>query len=43
MQNYRLRTTGSILEKIGVFSIKIWTKTEIVLNCGGWRVDFLKA
>ena len=43
MKNYRLRTAGSILEKLEVFSVKIWTKTEIVLNCGGWRVDFLKA
>ena len=32
----------SILENLGVFSIKIWTKTEIVLNCDGRRVDFLK-
>ena len=32
----------SILENLGVFSVKIWTKTEIVLNCDGRRVDFLK-
>ena len=37
-----LRTAGSILEKLEVFSVKIWTKTEIVLNCGGLRVDFGK-
>ena len=43
MQNYALRMVGSILEKLRVFFVKIWTKTEIVLNCGGWRVDFLKA
>jgi len=33
---------GSILEKLRVFSVKIWTKTEIVLNCDGRRVDFGK-
>ena len=32
----------SILEKLRVFSVKIWTKTEIVLNCDGRRVDFGK-
>ena len=33
---------GSIFEKLRVFSIKIWTKIEIVLNCDGRRVDFGK-
>ena len=42
MQNYALRMAGSILEKLRVFSVKIWTKTEIVLNCDGRRVDFGK-
>ena len=32
----------SILENLEVFFVKIWTKTEIVLNCDGRRVDFLK-
>jgi hypothetical protein len=32
----------SILEKLRVFSVKIWTKTEIVLNCDERRVDFGK-
>ena len=43
MQIFRLRMAGSILEKLRVFSVKIRTKIEIVLNCGGRRVDFLKA
>jgi len=42
LQNYALRMAGSILEKLRVFSVKIWTKTEIVLNCDGRRVDFGK-
>ena len=42
MQNYALRMAGSILEKLRVFFIKIWTKTEIVLNCDGRKVDFGK-
>ena len=42
MQKLKLWTAGSILEKLGVFSIKIWTKTEIVLNCGGRWVDLGK-
>ena len=42
MQNYALRMAGSILEKLRVFFVKIWTKTEIVLNCDGRRVDFGK-
>ena len=42
MQNNALRMVGSILEKLRVFSVKIWTKTEIVLNCDGRRVDFGK-
>ena len=32
----------SILENLEVFFVKIWTKIEIVLNCDGRRVDFLK-
>ena len=36
------RMAGSILEKLRVFSVKIWTKTEIVLSCDGRRVDFGK-
>ena len=39
-QKLKLWTVGSILEKLGVFSIKIWTKTEIVLNCGGLWIYF---
>ena len=35
MQNYALRMAGSILEKLRVFFVKIWTKTEIVLNFQG--------
>ena len=42
MENYALRIAGFILEKLRVFSVKIWTKTEIVLNCDGRRVDFGK-
>ena len=42
MKNYALRMAGSILEKLRVFSVKIWTKIEIVLNCDGRRVDFGK-
>jgi len=38
LKNYRLRTAGSILEKIGGFSEKFWIKTEILLNSGGLRV-----
>ena len=30
------------MEKLRVFSVNIWTKTEIVLNCDGRRVDFGK-
>ena len=32
----------SILENLVLFSVKIWTKTEIVLNFGGRRVDLGK-
>jgi len=42
LKNYRLRMAGSILENLGVFYVNIWTKTEIVLNCDGRRVNFLK-
>ena len=41
-QKLTLWMAGSNLENLGVFSVKIWTKTEIVLNCDGRRVDFGK-